>query len=200
MCDGCAESRRRAIDPRLPIGETSFHDRRNRRRILRRTGIRRLRSGARAAAGFRSCADALSRACPQVPPGAFRRPDRPGSDGAHADQRLRGRAHPAGLDADGRARRRQDHDRPHPGARAQLPDARRAGRADHGSQRIRRALPRDHRGAPYRRDGDRRRLQQRRGEHPPDQRRRALRTRVGATRSISSTRCTCSRPAPSTPS
>ena len=41
--------------------------------------------------------------------------------------------HPAGLDADGRARRRQDDDGAHPGARAELPIAGRQRRADRRS-------------------------------------------------------------------
>ena len=58
----------------------------------------------------------------------------------------------------------------------------------------RRALPGDHGEPPRRRDRDGRRLAQRRRRHAPDQRRRALRAGVRrATRSTSSTKCTCCR-------
>ena len=70
----------------------------------------------------------LSRAGAQIPSGEFRRSDRPGRHGAHDLERVRGRAHSAGLDSHRRARRRQDHDGAHPGARAQL---RIAGRLGH---------------------------------------------------------------------
>ena len=72
----------------------------------------------------------LSRAGAQIPAAALRRADRPGSDGAHADQRHRHRPHRACLHPHRRARRRQDHDRAHPGARPQLHRPRRQGRPD----------------------------------------------------------------------
>ena len=62
------------------------------------------------------------------------------------------RPHSAGLDPHRRARRRQDHDGPHPRARAQLRAAGRLGhRADHQHAEARRALPGDHGQPPPRR-------------------------------------------------
>ena len=123
----------------------------------------------------------LPRAGAQIPPGDLRRPDRPGRDGAHPLERVRDRPHPAGLDPHRRARRRQDHDRAHPRARAQLRTAGRLGdRADHRHAGARRALPGDHGEPAYRRARDGRRLAQRRRRRPPDQRRGALRAGVGA--------------------
>ena len=128
-----------------------------------------LAGGARARA-------ALPRAGAQIPAGDLRRPDRPGRDGAHDLERVRDRAHPAGLDPHRRARRRQDHHRPHPGARAQLRAAGRLGdRPDHQDAGARAPLPGDHGEPARRRDRDGRRLAQRRRRHPPDQRRGALR-------------------------
>ena len=118
----------------------------------------------------------LSRAGAQIPPGHLRRPDRPGRHGAHDLERVRDRPHPAGLDPHRRARRRQDHDRAHSGARAQLRAARRLGdRPDRQDAGARPALPGDHGEPPPRRDRDGRRLPQRRRRRAPDQRRRALR-------------------------
>ena len=55
-------------------------------------------------------------------PADFLRPDRPGADGAHPHQRIFHRPHRAGLDADRRARCRQDDHRAHPRAGAELQD------------------------------------------------------------------------------
>ena len=105
------------------------------------------------------------------------------------------RPHPAGLDPHRRARRRQDHDRAHPRARAQLRAARRLGdRPDHQHAGARRALPGDHGEPASRRDRDGRGLPQRRRRRAPDQRRHPLRAGAArATRSTSSTKCTCCR-------
>ena len=142
----------------------------------------------------------LSRAGAQIPPGQLRRPDRPGRHGAHHLERIRERPHPAGLDPHRRARRRQDHDRAHPRARAQLRIARRLDHpADHRHADDGRALPGDHREPPHRRLGDGRRLAQFASRTcarstTPSVMRRCRR----ATRSTSSTKCTCSRAPPST--
>ena len=48
----------------------------------------------------------LSRACTQIPSGQFRRPDRPGCDGAHASNAFESGRIPS-LDSDRRTRRRQ---------------------------------------------------------------------------------------------
>jgi hypothetical protein len=73
--------------------------------------------------------------------------------------------------------------------------------AHHRTGHARHPLPGHHRGSPHRRAGDRRGLQQQRRQHPPDQRRAcAIRRFRRATRSTSSTKCTCSRARPSTPS
>ena len=123
----------------------------------------------------------LSRACAQIPAVDFRRPDRPGRHGAHDLERVRERPHPAGLGAHRRARRRQDHDRAHPGACAQLRIARRFGhRADHFHAGARRALPGDHGEPASRRDRDGRGLAQWRRGRARDQRGDPLRAGVGA--------------------
>ena len=123
----------------------------------------------------------LPRAGAQIPAGQLRRPDRPGRHGAHDLERVRERAHPAGLDPHRRARRRQDHDRAHPRPRAQLRIAGRLGDgADHQHAGDGRALPGDHREPPHRRAGDGRRLAQQRRGRAPDQRRHPLRAGVGA--------------------
>ena len=106
----------------------------------------------------------------------LRRSHRPGRDGAHRFERVRNRTHSAGLDPHRRARRRQDHDRAHSRARAQLPIA---GRIDPGADRCDagawRELPGDHGEPAYRRPGNGRRLAQRRRRCAPDQRCGALR-------------------------
>ena len=123
----------------------------------------------------------LPRAGAQIPALDLRRPDRPGRHGAHGVERLRGRPHPAGLDPHRRARRRQDHDGAHFGARAQLRIARRLDhRPDHQDAGARRALPGDHGFAPSRRHRDGRGLPQRRRRRARDQRRGALRAGLGA--------------------
>ena len=123
----------------------------------------------------------LPRAGAQIPALDLRRPDRPGRHGAHGVERLRGRPHPAGLDPHRRARRRQDHDGAHFGARAQLRIARRLDhRPDHQDAGARRALPGDHGFAPSRRHRDGRGVPQRRRRRARDQRRGALRAGLGA--------------------
>ena len=121
----------------------------------------------------------LCRACAQVPPLLLRGPDRPGRHGDDAQERVRHRPHRAGLHADRRARRRQDHDRAHPLARAQL-RARRRRQADLRHGRVRPPLRRDHGGPAPRRAGDGRRLQHRRRQHARDHRERALQAADGA--------------------
>ena len=75
---------------------------------------------------------ALSCAGAKIPSAQFRRSDRPGGDGAHpVAMRSTGRI-AARLHADRGSRGRQDHDRAHARARAELRIARRLGeRADH---------------------------------------------------------------------
>ena len=117
----------------------------------------------------------LPRAGAQIPPGDLRRPDRPGRDGAHHLERVRDRTHSAGLDPHRRARRRQDHDRAHPGPRAQLRASRRLDHGtDHQDADARPQLPGHHGKPARRRAGDGRGLAQQRRRHPPDQRRGAL--------------------------
>ena len=141
----------------------------------------------------------LSRACAQIPAVDFRRPDWPGRDGAHDLECIRERPHSAGLGAHRRPRRRQDHDRAHPGARAQLRIARRFGhRTDDFHAGARRALPGDHGEPASRRDRDGRGLAQRRRRRPSrSTRRSATRRSRRATRSTSSTKCTCCPARPS---
>ena len=84
--------------------------------------------------------------------------------------------HSAGLDPHRRARRRQDHDRAHPGTRAQLRIAGRFGhRADGEHAGDGPALPGHHREPSPRRAGNGRRLAQFRRGRAPDQRRHPLR-------------------------
>ena len=122
----------------------------------------------------------LSRARAQIPAVDLRRPDRPGRDGAHDLECVRERPHPAGLGADRRARRRQDHDGAHPGARAEL---RAAGRLDHRPDHrhagARRALPGDHGEPASRRDRDGCGFPQRRRGRARDQRGDPLRAGLG---------------------
>ena len=114
-------------------------------------------------------------------PGGLSRPDRPGRDGAHHLECVRERAHPAGLDPDRRARRRENHDRPHPRPRAQLRTAGRLGdRTDHPHADARPALPVHHGKPARRRDRDGRGLAQRRRRRAPDQRGGALFAGLGA--------------------
>ncbi len=117
----------------------------------------------------------LPRSGPQIPSADLRRPDRPGGDGAHPDQRLRLGPHRSGLHADRRARRRQDHHRPphRPGAQLSRP----AERRDAG---LRPPLRGDPRIPPHGRDRDGRRLQHRRRQHARDHRQRALCAGPGA--------------------
>ena len=63
-------------------------------------------------------------------PTDLRRADRPGRAGPHAAQRLRAEPHRPCLHAHRRARRRQDHHRPHHRPRAELHRPRRQGRPD----------------------------------------------------------------------
>ena len=128
---------------------------------------REARARDRPATGTRS---RLPGARAEIPAGELRRPDRPGADGPHADQRFRARPHRAGLDADRRARRRQDDDRPHPRARPQLQDRGQSTRADRRPRGARRSLPRHHGRPPCRRDRDGRRLAHRHRRHPRDHR------------------------------
>ena len=116
----------------------------------------------------------LPRPRPQIPARRFHHPDRPGSDGAHPAQRHRDGPHRACLHADRRARRRQDHDRPHHRPGAQLRRARRQGRRDNRSLRRLRQLQGHHRRPPCRRDRDGRRLAHRRRRCPRADRGRAL--------------------------
>ena len=96
-------------------------------------------------------------------------------------ERVRDRPHPAGLGAHRRARRRQDHDGAHPGARAQLRIARRLDqRADHRHADARRALPGDHGEPASRRHRDGRGFPQRRRGRARHQRGDPLRAGVGA--------------------
>ena len=75
----------------------------------------------------------------------------------------------------------------------ELPDGSVTG-PDHHDADARRALPGDHGEPAHRRDRDGRRLAQRRRRRAPDQRRDPLRAGVArATRSTSSTKCTCCR-------
>ena len=62
----------------------------------------------------------LSGPRPQIPSRRFHHPGRPGGDGAHPAQRHRHGPHRPCLHAHRRARRRQDHDRPHHRPRAEL--------------------------------------------------------------------------------
>ena len=138
----------------------------------------------------------LPRAGAQVPAVDLRRPDRPGRHGAHRLECVRGRPHPAGLDPHRRARRRQDHDGAHPRPRAQLRAGGRLGdRADHHDAGTGRALPADH--------GNRHLdvIEMDAASHNGVDDVRAINDAVPtrrsrrATRSISSTKCTCC-PAP----
>ena len=98
----------------------------HRRRPGRPRPVRRRRPGHGRPAGAEPAAEpgrarpGLPRAGPQIPPHHLRRPDRPGSDGAHPAQRLRPRPRRPRLHAHRRARRGQDHHRPHHRPRAEL--------------------------------------------------------------------------------
>ena len=137
----------------------------------------------------------LPRPRPQVPPAVLRGPGRPGPRRPHARQRHRHGPRRARVPLHRRPRRRQDDERAPPRQVPQLrgPDGK-AHRADgHAVQRVR-AVQGDHRGAGPRRPGDRRRqLQRRRRGAPPAGGHERSGPRATASRSTSSTRCTCSR-------
>ena len=135
---------------------------------------------SRARQARRPRAAGLSRAGAEIPPAEFRRPDRPGRDGAHAAQRVRVGPHSAGVDPHRRPRRGQDDDGAHPGARAQLPAARRLRRTHGRSPRRGRALPLHHGIASCRRAGDGRRVPHLGRRRAGDHRRHPLRPGLGA--------------------
>ncbi len=142
---------------------------------------RRRRTHARARAAARpGRRRRLSRAGAQIPSRQLRRPHRPGADGAHARQFLRRRAHPSGLYPHRRARRRQDHHRPHPRPRLQLFAAGQDRPTVDRHAGIRRPLPGDHGIAPRRRHRDGRRLAHRHRRRARDHRERALPPGLGA--------------------
>jgi hypothetical protein len=116
----------------------------------------------------------LSGAGAQIPAADLFRADRPGCDGHHAGQRDQARPAGARLPAHRCPRGRQDLDRTADRQGAQLHRPGWAGRADDRSVRDLRAVPRDRRGAPYRRDRDGRRVAHRRGRCPRDHRGVAL--------------------------
>ena len=123
------DSHASAVIARAPTREPDPASHRDRRRTdrgscMRGSGMRPTTMNDATHAASRR----LPRAGAQIPPGDLRRPDRPGRHGAHDLERVRDRPHPAGLDPHRRARRRQDHDRAHPGPRAQLRAAGRLGR------------------------------------------------------------------------
>ena len=121
--------------------------------------------------------DVVSGSGPQISAAAVFRAGRAGPCRAHADQRDRKQSRPPRVSVHGRARRRQDQRRPHPGQGAVM----RAGKWAHGrALRRLRGVPGNRRGPVGRRHRDRRRVQHRRRRRPDVARGRALHAGQGA--------------------